>query len=182
MTCSVDYNKNNSTSSYWLIKFLNISTAWKVSVFGAILVRIFPHSDQNNPEYGQVLRRPQLEERSIESYNQEVATKRCFCVIYWKYKLEITSYLDTFHGVLWKGVCRFKLLRAFLRIFVMFVNKEVCGIVHKWQHWPWVLHSDYYWVIKVLIASIYRLVAYGFHSQQINNFLTLRRVKLFTTT
>ena len=27
-------------------------TAWKVSVFGVFLVRIFPHSDQKNFEYG----------------------------------------------------------------------------------------------------------------------------------
>ena len=32
-----------------------IPTAWKVSVFGVILVRIFPHSDQNNSEYGHFL-------------------------------------------------------------------------------------------------------------------------------
>ena len=31
-------------------------TAWKVFVFGDILVRIFPHSDQNNSEYGHFLR------------------------------------------------------------------------------------------------------------------------------
>ena len=32
-----------------------IPTAWKVFVFGVILVRIFPHSDQNNSEYGHFL-------------------------------------------------------------------------------------------------------------------------------
>ena len=32
------------------------ATAKKVSVFGIILVRIFPHSDQNNSEYGHFLR------------------------------------------------------------------------------------------------------------------------------
>ena len=31
-------------------------TAWKVSVFGVILVRIFPHSDQNNSISGHFLR------------------------------------------------------------------------------------------------------------------------------
>ena len=31
-------------------------TACKISVFGVILVRIFPHSDANNSEYGYVLR------------------------------------------------------------------------------------------------------------------------------
>ena len=52
---------------------LNVCTAWKVSAFGVILVRIFPHSDwirrdtqylvqmrenadQNNSEYGHFLR------------------------------------------------------------------------------------------------------------------------------
>ena len=27
-------------------------TAWEVSLFGVFLVRIFPHSDQDNSEYG----------------------------------------------------------------------------------------------------------------------------------
>ena len=31
-------------------------TAWKVFAFGVILVRIFPHSDENNSEYGHSLR------------------------------------------------------------------------------------------------------------------------------
>ena len=35
---------------------LNINTVWKVSLFEVILVRIFPHSDQNNFEYGHILR------------------------------------------------------------------------------------------------------------------------------
>ena len=33
-----------------LVWMMIITTAWKVSVFGIILVRIFPHSDQNNSE------------------------------------------------------------------------------------------------------------------------------------
>ena len=33
-----------------------IPTTWKVSLFGVILVHIFPHSDQNNSEYGHFLR------------------------------------------------------------------------------------------------------------------------------
>ena len=48
-----------------LVKKFKVSTAWKVPVFGAILVRIFPHSDwirmrenadQNNSEYQHFLR------------------------------------------------------------------------------------------------------------------------------
>ena len=48
-----------------LAKKFKVSTAWKVPVFGAILVRIFPHSDwirmrenadQNNSEYQHFLR------------------------------------------------------------------------------------------------------------------------------
>ena len=46
---------------------LLICTAWKVSVFGVILVRIFPHSDwirentdQNISEYGHFSRSPEL--------------------------------------------------------------------------------------------------------------------------
>ena len=34
----------------------SINSAWKVSVFGVVLVQIFPHSDQNNSEYGHFLR------------------------------------------------------------------------------------------------------------------------------
>ena len=41
----------------------NVSTAWKASLFGAILVNTFPYSvqmrenaDQNNSEYGHFLR------------------------------------------------------------------------------------------------------------------------------
>ena len=29
-----------------------VTAAWNVSVFGVFLVRIFPYSDQKNPEYG----------------------------------------------------------------------------------------------------------------------------------
>ena len=36
------------------------NTAWKVSVFGVFLARIFPHSDQNNSEYGHFLRSRKL--------------------------------------------------------------------------------------------------------------------------
>ena len=46
-----------------LISKIVIYTAWNVSVFGVILVRIFPYSvrmrenaDQNNSEYGNLLR------------------------------------------------------------------------------------------------------------------------------
>ena len=33
-----------------------ISTSWKVSVLGVILVRIFPHSNQFSSKYGHFLR------------------------------------------------------------------------------------------------------------------------------
>ena len=39
---------------------LLICTAWKVSVFGVILVRIFLHSDQNMSEYGHFSRSAEL--------------------------------------------------------------------------------------------------------------------------
>ena len=44
------------------------STTWKVSVFGVILFRIFPYSDQNNSEYGQFLR---SEEGAADHKNME---------------------------------------------------------------------------------------------------------------
>ena len=39
-----------------LIDNLRAITAWKASAFGAILVRIFENTDQNNSEYGYFLR------------------------------------------------------------------------------------------------------------------------------
>ena len=35
---------------------LETFTAWNVFIFGVFLVRIFPHSDQKNSEYGHFLR------------------------------------------------------------------------------------------------------------------------------
>ena len=44
----------NVRKFFWLC--LETCTAWKVSVFGVILVRILPHLDQTNSEYGRFLR------------------------------------------------------------------------------------------------------------------------------
>ena len=44
----------NGTTSKVLTRFF--LTAWKVPVLGVILIHIFPHSDQNNSEYGHFLR------------------------------------------------------------------------------------------------------------------------------
>ena len=43
---------NYGVTKYTNIQWVCASTARKESVFGVILVRIFPHSDQNNSEYG----------------------------------------------------------------------------------------------------------------------------------
>ena len=81
---------------------------------------------------------PQHEERSIQSNYQEVPTKWWFC---W-FREEM--YLGMNAG-LWSSVCMcvcvcvcvcdLEFLRTFLRIFVMFVNEEVFGIVLSQVVW-----------------------------------------------
>ena len=79
---------------------------------------------------------PQHEERSIQSNYQEVPTKWWFC---WFIE---EMYLGMNAG-LWSSVCvcvcvcvcDFEFLRTFLRIFVMFVNEEVFGIVLSQVVW-----------------------------------------------
>ena len=89
----------------WLSMAASLScTAWKVSIFGVILVRIFPHSyfpaeilricpysvrirkytDQNNSEYGHF-------SRSAASYIPAAFVLKQWsifyvCVLYWKYE------------------------------------------------------------------------------------------------
>ena len=65
--------------------FANI-TASKVSVFGDFLVHIFPHSDQKNSEYGQVLRIVYVS----QTLNLERASIRDFLFCYRK-KEEIST-------------------------------------------------------------------------------------------
>ena len=63
---------------------VEINTAWKVSVFGVILVRIFPHllrispysvrmwenTDQNNSKYGHFLRSERLQKRDCAIFSK----------------------------------------------------------------------------------------------------------------
>ena len=48
--------ENNSKLENIKLNIMVSDTAWKVSVFRVVLVRIFPQSDQNNYEYGHFLR------------------------------------------------------------------------------------------------------------------------------
>ena len=51
-------------------------TTWKVSVFGVILVRIFPYSDQNNSEYGNFLRSGWYENIKCSTFDHDA--KNCY--------------------------------------------------------------------------------------------------------
>ena len=94
--------------------------------------------------------------------------------------------------------CGLEFLKTFLRIFVMFLNEEVCEIVLIISSSTDYEFSAAIYIFKALIWSVYyyhemladierqenykRLVAYGFHSWQINWYLTPRRKKLFMKT
>ena len=76
--------------------------------------------------------------------------------------------------------CGLELLKTFLRIFVMFVNKDVCEIVFIISSSTDYEFSAAMYIFKALMRSVYyyhkmladierrqkykRLVAYGFHS------------------
>ena len=92
------------------------------------------------------------------------------------------------------------LVRLFIndRIFVMFINKEVCEVVLVVSSSTDYEFSAAIFIFKALMWSVYyyheiladterqenykRLVAYGFHSWQISWYLTPRREKLFMKT
>ena len=84
------------------------------------------------------------------------------------------------------------------RIFLMFVNEEVCEIVLIVSSGTDYEFSAAIFIFKTLMWSVYyyhevladierqenykRLMAYGFHSWQINWYLTLKKKKLFMKT
>ena len=60
------HEKHKEATKGIIINIYKIShTPWKVSVFGVILVRIFPHSDQNSSDYGHFLRSASVEVNKI---------------------------------------------------------------------------------------------------------------------
>ena len=94
--------------------------------------------------------------------------------------------------------CGLEFLKTFLRIFVMFVNEDVCEIVFTISSSTDYEFSAAMYIFKALMWCVYynheiladidrrekykRLVAYGFHSWQINWYFTHRREKLFMKT
>ena len=97
---------------------------------------------------------------------------------------------------LWSRVCVwFSIFENFFEDFCDVCERESVWnrSYYKWPYWLWVFPSYFYWVIKNLIWSVCyyhgkladierwgngeRLVAYGFHSWQINWYLTPRREK-----
>ena len=121
----------------------------------------------------------QHEERSIQSNYHKVAPKGVF--------INLLEKCLGMNAGLWSSVCVW--FRIFEKSFENFCDAFERGSVwdssyHKWQYWLWVLRNWFYWVIKVLMWSIYsyhrilpyverrkngkRLVAHVFHSWQIS--------------
>ena len=94
--------------------------------------------------------------------------------------------------------CGLAFLKTFVRILVMFVNEEMCEIVLIISSSTDYEFSTAFFIFKALVWKIYydhkmlvdigreenykRLVAYGFHSLQINWCLTPRGEQLFMET
>ena len=109
----------------------------------------------------------------------------------------LEKYLGMNVGV-WNSVCVFWSWKLFMIIFVIFVNEEVCEIFLIISSCTDYEFSAAILIFKVLMWNVYyyhemladidrqenykRLVAYGFHSWQINWYLTPRREKLFMKT
>ena len=119
----------------------------------------------------------------------------------WQPKGAFVDLVEKYLGMnagLWSSVCVWSwIFKNFLENFCMFVNEEVCEIIISST-------TDYEFsaaicIFKALIWSVYyyhemlssdidrrekykRLVVYGFHSWQINWYLTPRREKLFMKT
>ena len=94
--------------------------------------------------------------------------------------------------------CGYEFLKIFMRIFLMFLNEEVCEIVLIISSSTDYKFSAAFFIFMALMWNVYyyhemlvdigreenykRLVAYGFHSLQINWCLTPRGEQLFMKT
>ena len=94
--------------------------------------------------------------------------------------------------------CGYEFLKTFMRIFLMFLNEEVCEIVLIISSSTDCKFSAAFFIFMALMWNVYyyhemlvdigreenykRLVAYGFHSWQINWCLTPRGEQLFMKT
>ena len=64
----------------WIhLMIMTPTTGWKVSVFGVILVRIFPHSDWIQFEYGKIWMRITPNTNTFYAVNLYVRTNQCHC-------------------------------------------------------------------------------------------------------
>ena len=129
-----------------------------------------------------------------DPFNQVIKT--------WPPKGVFANLLENYLGMntgLWSSVCVwFQFFKTVMRIFVMFVNEEVCEIVLIKSS-----SSDYEFyaailIFKALVWSVYyyhemlgdidrqenykRLAVYGFYSWRINWYVTPKREKLFMKT